>query len=97
VTFSINRHASGRVVGGSCRRATHKKSQGAKKCTLGQVADVFTKLLPVGASSFAFSGRYKSSGKVSSLKPGRYSLYATATDAAGNIGPQSGLSFQIVK
>jgi hypothetical protein len=96
VNFTVVRQSSGRLVGGTCKPATHT-NHAAKKCVRSIATKSFTRSLPVGASSFAFSGRYALAGKDVSLKPGRYKMTGVATDAAGNKSAPNSLSFQIVK
>lgn len=67
------------------------------KADLGSVSLVrkgsFSRSAPIGRSKVAFSGRI---GR-RALKPGRYVLRATPTDAAGNVGAARTVSITIVR
>jgi hypothetical protein len=80
VRFAVERVASGRKVGGKCRRPT-ATNLGGRRCTrFVKLAGSFKHVAKLGANSFRFSGRLRNR----KLRPDRYRLVATATDAAGN-------------
>lgn len=73
--------------------ATTKRGKTTYKRVHGQ-----TKSLPAGAASWSYSGRYLDSKKrKKSLRPGKYRITATPTDAAGNVGAPAATTFKVVK
>ena len=81
----------GRRVGKSCRKPS-KRSHG-KRCTRFVKKGTLTRTGSAGANSVKFSGRIGHRA----LKPGRYRVTITATDAAGNVSRAARLSFRVVK
>lgn len=58
----------------------------------------FTRILGAGASSTAYSGRYRNSKKQKkTLTPGKYKVTAIPTDSAGNAGSTGSAKFTVLK
>lgn len=81
--FVVEKAQNGRRVGASCRKQA-KSNKRKRKCTRYVKVHVFERALPVGATSIAYSGRYKKAAKKKTLAAGNYRLVVTATDANGN-------------
>jgi hypothetical protein len=84
--FTVSRLAT-RKAG---KKAHH--SAKPKKVKVG----TFTAAGKLGKNSVPFSGKLRAHGKPRALKPGRYSLTATATDAAGNVGKTASAGFTVL-
>jgi hypothetical protein len=68
----------------------------AKKCPpTFRVLHTFKRILPQGASTVAYSGRYRKAGKTRSLGPASFRVTAVPTDATGLTGPAKRTSFTI--
>jgi virginiamycin B lyase len=76
---------SGRKVGRKCRRPTPKNHK-AKKCVRLRLAGSISLVGHSGDNTVRFQGRISKSKK---LKPGRYQLKVTATDATSPATPSS--------
>jgi hypothetical protein len=92
VKFEVLLKGKGRKVGKKCVKPT-RKNRKRKACTLLTRKGTFTRSARGGRSKVAFSGRLKRRA----LKPGRYLIRATPTDAAGNVGKARTLSITIVR
>jgi hypothetical protein len=80
VRFGVERAARGRRVGRRCRRPS-RRNRTRRPCTrYVRLRGSFTHAGQAGANSFGFSGRF--AGR--KLRPARYRLIGTASDAAGN-------------
>ena len=93
VRFTVERAARGRKAKGRCRKQT-ARTRRARRCTryLKQRGS-FSHDGKRGKNRFKFTGRMR--GR--KLRPGRYRLVATATDAAGNMAKSRHARFSIVK
>lgn len=91
VTFTIQRRKGGRMVNGKCRALTRTNKR-RKKCDL-PLKGSAKRQGNAGKNSLRFRGRL--SGR--KLRPDRYDLVATATDAAGNRADRKRIKFTIVK
>jgi hypothetical protein len=80
VKLAFTRLQPGRKVHGRCVRQT-KRNRHKPRCTRKSSAGSITLSAHSGTNKLTFAGRLSSHKK---LKPGRYSLTITATDAAGN-------------
>ncbi len=92
VSFSFVQRSIGRMVGDKCVAKTSRNA-GHEACKRGAVAGVLTFAGHSGANRVVFEGRIPHSKK---LKPGRYTLVITATNAAGQHSSHKSLSFTIV-
>lgn len=91
VRFRILRRKAGGRVRGKCKKRT-RANRKRKKCDL-RLKGSFKHSGGAGQNSFRFRGRLR--GR--KLKPGRYYLVATATDAAGNRSTLKRVAFRIVR
>ena len=92
VRFDVLAVSTGRRVGARCRKPTRvNRTRG--RCTLRTRAGGFSRSLAAGRSRLTFSGR--AGGRA--LRPGRYTLRATPTDAAGNTGSRRAVALRIVR
>jgi hypothetical protein len=96
VTFRIDRRLPGRRVRGKCRKPTSGNRR-KRRCTRHRRVKTFSRDGKVGRNSLRFSGRYRSRGKVRSLKPGSYRLTIRARDAASNRSRVVTRRFRVVK
>ncbi|HKP21671.1 MAG TPA: hypothetical protein VJT68_09150, partial [Thermoleophilaceae bacterium] len=92
VRFDLLKKSSGRRAGRRCVKPT-RRNRTRKRCTRLTRTGTFRRSAPAGSSKVAFSGRIRRKA----LKPGRYALRATPTDAAGNSGSARSLSITIVR
>jgi hypothetical protein len=93
VRFAVQRAKAGRRVRGTCRRTTAANRR-KRHCTrYVRVGSTFTTNAAAGQNQRRFSGRVR--GR--KLKPGRYRLVLTATDAAGNRSAPARVLFRIVR
>ncbi len=92
VSFSFVQHSIGRMVGGKCVAKTARNAS-REACKRGAVAGVFSFAGQRGTNRIVFDGRIPQSKK---LRPGRYTLIVTATNAAGHHSSPKWLSFMIV-
>lgn len=84
---------AGRRSGTQCVKAT-KQLRKARRCTLYRTAITLTRSgVGAGPHAVAFSGRTKKR----TLKPGKYRLSATATDATGNVSAPRSAAFTVVR
>ena len=88
VRFDVLAVSTGRRVGTRCRKPT-RVNRKRQRCTLRTRVGGFSRSLPAGRSTLAFSGR--------ALRPGRYTLRATPTDGAGNTGNRRAIALRIVR
>jgi hypothetical protein len=81
VSLMVSLKFAGRNVGGNCvkQNSTNKSKH---KCPYYRMVHTFSRDLPLGASKFAYSGRYKKGSKKKSLKPGIYRLRAEPKSAS---------------
>ena len=79
VGFSFTRHAAARKVHGRCVAQT-KKNRDKPRCTRTIAAGALTFPGHPGTNKVRFAGRISNTNK---LRPGRYTLQITATDAQG--------------
>jgi streptogramin lyase len=96
VTFRIDRRLAGRRVGGKCRKPTARNRR-KRRCTRHRHVKTFSRAGKAGKNSLRFSGRYRSRGKVRSLKPGSYRLTIRASDSASNRSGAVTRRFRVVK
>ena len=93
VRFTVERAARGRKVNGRCRRSTAPTSR-TRRCTrYRKLRGSFTHDGKQGTNRFRFTARLR--GR--KLRPGRYRLVATATDAAGNMAKPKRARFRVVR
>jgi hypothetical protein len=93
VTFSAQRAAKGRRVGGRCRRPT-RRNRARRSCRrFVALRGSFVHAGAAGANSFRFTGRLR--GR--KLRLGRHRLQARAVDSAGNRSPAARTGFRIVR
>jgi hypothetical protein len=92
VSFSFLQRSIGRMVSDKCV-ATTSRNADREACKRGTVAGVFSFAGQSGTNTVVFDGRIPHSKK---LKPGRYTLVITATNAAGQHSIPRSLSFTIV-
>jgi hypothetical protein len=93
VSFSFTRDVSGRMVGHRCVAKTSKNIRD-EVCTRTIIVGVLSFTGDSGANKDVFQGRLPHSKK---LKPGRYTLVITATNAAGQYSRPKSLSFAIME
>ncbi len=93
VTFNFAQIVNGRKVGGKCVTQTEKNRR-KHACTLTVAAGTLTFTGHIHTNEVAFQGRVSPTMR---LKPGRYTLVITATNAAGARSASASLSFTIVK
>ncbi len=93
VKFTVEQAAKGRKVKGKCVKSTRSNRKKPKCTRYKPLKGSFTHAGNQGKNSFKFSGRLN--GK--KLKPGKYRLVGTATDAAGNVSKSTSVKFKIVK
>ena len=79
VSFGFTQEATGRKVGGRCVDKSHKNVM-RKSCKRTVTAGTFSFTGHAGTNKVVFQGRVSASKK---LRPGRYTLVMTATNAAG--------------
>jgi hypothetical protein len=91
--FTFTAVSVGRMVGKRCSRPTKGNSH-KRRCTLRLTAGTLSLRARLGADKVRFQGRVSSAKK---LKPGRYTVAITATNAAGQRSSAHTLSFTIVK
>lgn len=96
VRFVLSTKLQGKRAGSKCVKRT-KKNAKKKACTYYRKVFGFNRSLTAGATSLAFSGRYKKGKKNASLSPGSYRIQATPTNASGGIGAVAATTFRIVK
>jgi hypothetical protein len=92
VSFSFLQRSIGRMVSDKCVAKTSRNAD-REACKRGTVAGVFSFAGQPGTNTVVFDGRIPHSKK---LKPGRYTLVITATNAAGQHSIPRSLSFTIV-
>jgi hypothetical protein len=93
ISFAFTQRVAGRRVGNKCvhdPRENRKKPSCRRSLTQGTLSFAGHN----GANKVSFQGRLSRSKK---LKPGRYTLVITATNAAGQRSQPKSLSFTIVK
>jgi hypothetical protein len=93
VAFIFGQEITGRRVGHKCLAKTHKNAR-YKVCTRMVTAGTLSFIGHSGTNRVVFQGRISRSTK---LKPGRYTVAITATNAAGQTSMPQKLSFTIVK
>jgi hypothetical protein len=91
VVMKLARLVRGAPRGGRCK-AGAKPRKGQRRCTARVAAGQLSRAV-AGSLTFAFTGRLGTKA----LKPGRYAMRATATDAAGNGSAAKSAAFRIVK
>jgi hypothetical protein len=69
----------------------------AHTCPVYVAVQEFTRALPAGPSSLAYSGRYRQGGKVRSLTPGRYRVTAVPRGTSGTEGAQRAAALAVVR
>jgi hypothetical protein len=92
VLFTVDNKATGRLVGGTCRRTT-RRNRKRRKCSLLTRTGSFAKDSGQGANIKRFSGKIGST----TLRPGGYQLTLDATDGAGNRGQPVTTTFTVVR
>jgi hypothetical protein len=93
VTFSFQRRASGRRVGGRCRKPT-RRNRGRRRCARWvRVKGSFAQNGKAGRNGKSWSGRLR--GKA--LRRGRYRATLRAKDASGNRSKAARVRFRIVR
>jgi hypothetical protein len=93
VRFAFTQKLGGRKVSGKCVPQSARNA-GKPRCQRTVTAGTLSFAAHVGANRVRFQGRVSSGKK---LKPGRYTLAATATNTAGQRSLPRQLSFTIVK
>jgi hypothetical protein len=93
VSFAFTQRLAGRRVGHRCV-AKNRRNARRRSCALTVTAGVLSFPGHTGTNKVAFQGRVSRSQK---LKPGRYTLVISATNAAGVRATPVSLSFTIVK
>ena len=92
VSFTFDEQVSGPSVGKRCRAKT-RQSATSRSCVRTTRAGTFAVTGHAGTNKVIFQGRISRSRR---LKPGRYTLFITATNSLRTSAPQK-LSFMIVK
>jgi hypothetical protein len=92
VVFAIERAQPGRRSKGRCVKPK-RSNRGKPRCTRFVATGRFAVAARAGANAKKFSGRI---GR-RALKPGRYRVTMTATDAAGNESAPKRLNFRVVR
>jgi hypothetical protein len=92
-TMAFNQSVPGRSTHGHCVAQT-KKNRKSRACSLLVPRGTLRITGHAGTNRISFQGRISGAGK---LKPGRYSLVVTATNAAAQRSHSSSLTFTIVK
>lgn len=85
VSFVMNLKATGRKVGGKCRKKT-RSNAGRKKCRYYSRQFHFNRDLPAGTSNIGFSGRIKVGTKTRALPPGSYVATAYPFSVQSQLG-----------
>jgi hypothetical protein len=93
VAFAFTQETTGRRIGRKCVAKTRKNAT-RKACKRTVTAGTLSFTGHSGTNRVVFQGRISRSNK---LKPGRYTLVITATNAAGQTSAPQKLSFTIVK
>jgi hypothetical protein len=93
VSFGFTQSLAGRKTGGRCVRQT-RANRHRKRCSRTLTIGTLTLTGHAGTNRLAFAGRVSSTHK---LKPGRYTLLITATNAAGAKSAPAKLSFRIAR
>jgi hypothetical protein len=93
VIFSFTQWASGRKVGKRCVSQT-EKNKNRRHCAHTIIAGTLTLSGHAGTNKLRFQGRISRARK---LKPGRYKLIVTATNAAGQRSTPRSLTFTILR
>jgi hypothetical protein len=88
--LAVARRATGRRVGKTCR-APSRRLRSRRACTRLVPSGTLTRALTRTTASLRFSGRI---GR-RALRPGRYTLTATVTDAAGNVSRPRALTVTV--
>jgi hypothetical protein len=89
--FSVQRGTPGRRSGRRCVKPRRSLAK-ARRCTRYSAAGSFSRTVKAGSGKVSFTGRI--GRRV--LKPGRYLLLVTATDAARNRSKQARASFRVL-
>jgi len=87
--IAVVRLRAGHRVHGRCRTTAHR----GRRCVARRTTGTLSRQLRAGADAVPFSGRL---GR-RALRPGRYELRLTATDASGNRSRPTALRFTIVR
>lgn len=96
LTFTVERRATGRRVGRSCRPPA-RRNRGRKRCIRYVRVHTFPGIGTAGANRVPFSGRLQVRGRARGLPPGRYRAWLTAKDAGGSRSESRKITFRIVK
>jgi hypothetical protein len=91
VDFSFLRHVNGRMVGRKCL-VTTSRNAGYRACSRTVISGVLSVAGLMGMNKVGFQGGVLHS----KLRPGRYTLMITATNAAGQRSSPKSLGFTIV-
>lgn len=92
VKLAFQSISTGRRSGSKCVKKT-SKNRSAKPCTITKTTATARLTGTAGSNSKSFGGKIGSK----TLKPGKYQLVITATDAAGNSSSSKPVKFTIVK
>ncbi len=92
VVFTAQKKAMGRKVGKKCKAQTRSNADGRRCVRLVAVQGSLPVAGKTGMNTFTFKGKLGSR----TLRPGRYLLSGTATDAAQNASLPSAIGFTIV-
>jgi streptogramin lyase len=93
VVFTVQKKARGRKVGKKCKAQTRSNADGKRCVRLSAVSGSLPVAGRTGQNTFTFKGKFGSR----TLRPGRYLLSGTATDAAKNASLPSAIGFTIVR
>lgn len=93
VRLAFGQPKTGRTVGAKCRALT-KGNRTKTRCTIAGVKGSLTIAGKAGANTLAFNGRLDASKQ---LALGRYTLVATPTDGAGNVGTPVSRRFTLAR
>lgn len=94
VTIAIARELSGRRVGHTCRKPSHRLRKRKRCVRLKTIGTLKRKVKSKGAKQVAITGRIGSRKR--RLTPGRYRLTIGASDAAGNAAERRTVRFRVV-
>lgn len=92
VRFDMLAETKGRRAGGKCRKPTRANRRG-KRCVRLVRRGTFRRTAPAGRSRVVFTARL---GK-RPVKPGRYRLRATPSDAVGRVGAARDVRLRVVR
>lgn len=86
--FRVQRVLRGRVSGSRCVKVT-PGNRSNPSCNRYKTVHSFTRALPAGSNSIAYSGRYRKSGRTRLLTPGKYRFAISAQNVESTVTAES--------